>query len=137
MPPLVLLSLVGPAIALHNSETLHRAFPDRFYVSPNLERVVAAGKRAIYGPDGEVDPEVADLYETGDVELTADQVRERVLSALAEEARLMLDDGVVVGPEDIDLGMIMGAGFLGWNGGLTMLLDRTGISEKVTGKKFH
>jgi hypothetical protein len=44
---------------------------------------------------------------------------------------------VVVGPEDIDLGMITGAGFLFWNGGLTMLLDRTGISEKVTGKKFH
>jgi 3-hydroxyacyl-CoA dehydrogenase/enoyl-CoA hydratase/carnithine racemase len=137
MPPLVLLSLVGPAVALHNSETLHRAFPERFYVSPNLQKLVAAGKTAIYGPDGEVDPEVAELYETGDVELTVEQVRERVLSALAEEARLMLDDGVVAGPEDIDLGMIMGAGFPGWNGGLTMLLDRTGISERVNGKKFH
>jgi 3-hydroxyacyl-CoA dehydrogenase/enoyl-CoA hydratase/carnithine racemase len=137
MPPLVLLSLVGPAIALHNSETLHRAFPDRFYVSPNLQKLVAAGKSAVYGPDGDVDPEVAGLYETGDVELSAEEVRERVLSALAEEARLMLDDGVVVGPEDIDLGMIMGAGFQGWNGGLTMLLDRTGISEKVNAKKFH
>ncbi|HEX6875960.1 MAG TPA: 3-hydroxyacyl-CoA dehydrogenase NAD-binding domain-containing protein, partial [Nocardioidaceae bacterium] len=137
MPPLVLLSLVGPAIALHNSETLHRAFPERFYVSSNLEKLVAAGKGSVYGPDGEVDAEVAELYETGDVELTAEEVRERVLSALAEEARLMLDDGVVVGPEEIDLGMIMGAGFQGWNGGLTMLLDRTGISEKVNGQKFH
>jgi 3-hydroxyacyl-CoA dehydrogenase/enoyl-CoA hydratase/carnithine racemase len=137
MPPFVLLSLVGPAIALHNNETLHRAFPDRFYVSPNLEKLVAAGKPALYGPDGKVDPEVAELFETGDVALTADQVRERVLSVLAEEARLMLDDGVVVGPEDIDLGMITGAGFSFWNGGLTMLLDRTGVSEKVNGKKFH
>jgi 3-hydroxyacyl-CoA dehydrogenase/enoyl-CoA hydratase/carnithine racemase len=137
MPPFVLLSLVGPAVALHNNKTLHAAFPDRFYVSPNLEKLVAAGKPAIYGADGEVDPEVAGLFETGDVELTSEQVRERVLSVLAEEARLMLDDGVVVGPEDIDLGMITGAGFLFWNGGLTMLLDRTGISEKVTGKKFH
>ena len=34
MSPFVLLSLVGPAIALHNTETLNRAFPDRFYVSP-------------------------------------------------------------------------------------------------------
>jgi hypothetical protein len=33
--------------------------------------------------------------------------------------------------------MITGAGFSFWNGGLTMLLDRTGISEKVNGKKFH
>ncbi len=137
MPPFVLLSLVGPAVALHNNETLHRAFPDRFYVSPNLEKLVAAGKPALYGPDGEVDPEVAEMFEAGDVELTPAQVRERVLSVLAEEARLMLDDGVVVGPEDIDLGMITGAGFSFWNGGLTMLLDRTGISEKVTGRKFH
>ncbi|HEY0775612.1 MAG TPA: 3-hydroxyacyl-CoA dehydrogenase NAD-binding domain-containing protein [Nocardioidaceae bacterium] len=137
MPPFVLLSLVGPAVALHNNQTLQRAFPDRFYVSPNLEKLVAAGKPAIYGADGEVDPEVAEIFETGDVVLSAEEVRERVLSVLAEEARIMLDDRVVVGPEDIDLGMIMGAGFHGWNGGLTMLLDRTGISEKVTGQKFH
>ena len=137
MPPFVLLSLVGPAVALHNNQTLQRAFPDRFYVSPNLEKLVAAGKPAIYGVDGEVDPEVAEIFETGDVALSAEEVRERVLSVLAEEARIMLDDRVVVGPEDIDLGMIMGAGFHGWNGGLTMLLDRTGISEKVTGQKFH
>ena len=137
MPPFVLLSLVGPAVGLHNNKTLYNAFPDRFYVSPNLEKLVAAGKPGIYGPDGEVDPEVAAMFETGDVELTTEQVRERLLSVLAEEARIMLDEGVVVGPEDIDLGMIMGAGFQSWNGGLTMLLDRTGISEKVTGKKFH
>ena len=33
--------------------------------------------------------------------------------------------------------MITGAGFQFWNGGITKLLDREGISEKVTGKKFH
>ncbi len=137
MPPFVLLSLVGPAIALHNSETLERAFPERFYVSPNLEKLVAAGKPGLYGPDGAVDPEVAAMFESGDVALSADEVRERVLSALAEEARIMLDDGVVAGPEEIDLGMITGAGFSFWNGGLTMLLDRTGVSEKVNGRRFH
>ena len=137
MPPFVLLSLVGPAIALHNNETLHRAFPDRFYVSPNLERLVKAGKTSLYDAEGKVDPEVAAMFETGDTALTGEQVRERALSVLAEEARLMLDDGVVAAPEDIDLGMITGAGFSFWNGGLTMLLDRTGVSEKVTGKTFH
>ena len=33
--------------------------------------------------------------------------------------------------------MITGAGFAFWNGGLTMLLDMSGISEKATGKRFH
>ncbi len=137
MSPFVLLSLVGPAIALHNGETLSKAFPDRFSVSPNLERLVAAGRPGIYGADGALDPEAVGLFETGDVELSAEQVRERVLSALAEETRIMLDDEVVAGPEDIDLAMITGAGYAFWNGGLTKLLDRSGISEKVTGRRFH
>ena len=67
MPPFVLLGLVGPAIALHNTETLHRAFPDRFFVSENLRRVVEAGKTAFYvWPEGRpvVDPEVAALMQT-------------------------------------------------------------------------
>ena len=63
MPPFVLLSLVGPAIALHNNETLHGAFPDRFYVSPALARVVEARKTSYYGPDGALDPEVEALLE--------------------------------------------------------------------------
>lgn len=49
----------------------------------------------------------------------------------------MLDEGVASAPEDIDLAMITGAGFQFWNGGITQLLDREGISEKVTGRKFH
>jgi len=139
MPPFMLLSLVGPAIALHNNETLHGAFPERFYVSANLSRLVAAGKPGTYGADGAIDPEVKELFELPEnpVELTREQVRERVLSVLAEEARLMLEEGVVAAPEDLDLAMIMGAGFSFWNGGITQLLDRTGISEKVNGKKFH
>ena len=135
MPPFMLLSLVGPAIALHNSETLHGAFPDRFYVSPNLAKLVAAGKPGLYGPDGAVDPEVEEMFDkpADPVVLTGEQVRTRALSALAEEAHLMLDEGVVAAPEDLDLAMITGAGFSFWNGGITMLLDRTGASEK----KFH
>ena len=99
MPPFVLLSLVGPAIALHNNETLHGAFPDRFYVSPALERVVAARKASYYGPDGALDPEVEALLEkpAAPVVLEPAEVRTRVLTGLADEARRMLDEGVVGG----------------------------------------
>ncbi len=133
MPPYLLLSLVGPAIALHNVETLHRAFPDRFHVSPALARVVAEGRRSYYTPEGSIDPEIEALLEqpAQPVVLDAPAVRTRVLAGLAEEARLMLDEGVVAAPEDLDLAMITGAGFSFWNGGLTMLLDREGLG------KFH
>jgi 3-hydroxyacyl-CoA dehydrogenase/enoyl-CoA hydratase/carnithine racemase len=141
MPPFVLLGLVGPAIALHNNESLQSAFPERFYVSESLRRLVAAGKPGFYVyPEGKpvLDPEVAALMEaaTDPVVLDSGQVREQAFSALAQEARLMLDEGVVAAPMDIDLAMITGAGFPFWNGGLTPLLDRTGISEKVTGRRF-
>ena len=69
MSPFVLLQLVGPAVALHVAETMHEAFPDRFYVSDNLGRLVAAGKTGVYvweGSTPSVDPEVAELFEQGD-----------------------------------------------------------------------
>ncbi len=138
MPPFMLISLVGPPIALHNSETLAAAFPDRFKASPNLAKVVEAGIGSFYGSDGALDPEILDLFQdpADPVVLTEEQVRERALSALADEIRRMLDEGVVEAPEDIDLAMITGAGFPFWNGGVTPLLDRVGLSVKATGRRF-
>ncbi|CAM3611994.1 3-hydroxyacyl-CoA dehydrogenase NAD-binding domain-containing protein [Nocardioides marinus] len=131
MPPFTLIALVGPAIALHNTETLAAAFPDRFYVSPALERVVAAKKGAYFAPDGSLDPEVEALLEkpAEPKVLAKDEVRRTVLTGLAQEARLMLDEGVVAAAEDLDLAMITGAGFAFWNGGLTMLLEREGLGS--------
>ncbi|MGC5341304.1 3-hydroxyacyl-CoA dehydrogenase NAD-binding domain-containing protein [Streptomyces sp. DT171] len=139
MSPLVLLELVGPAIGLHVSETLNRAFPERFTVSENLAAVVKAGKRGFYVHDSgrpELDPEVIALLKQGDVVLTEDQVRERVLDAVAQEIGLMLDEGVVAEAQDIDLCLITGAGWPFHLGGVTPYLDREGVSERVTGKKF-
>ena len=141
MPPFVLLGLVGPAIAMHNGQTLVKAFPDRFYSSKGLEAMVAAGKQAYYiWPGGvpQVDPEVEALLPKPEnpVVLTAADVRDQVLAALADEAKRMLDEGVAQSPMDLDLAMITGTGFAFWNGGITPLLDRTGIAERVTGARF-
>ncbi len=141
MPPFVLMGLVGPAIALHNNETLVKAFPDRFYVPEGLKAVVGAKKNAYYlweAGKPKLDPAVAELLPKPEhpVVLTPAELREKVLGALAQEARLMLEEGVAQSPMDIDLAMITGAGFQFWNGGLTPLLDRTGVAEQATGKRF-
>ncbi len=139
MTPFVLMSLVGPAVAFHVSEMMREAFPDRFYVSENLKRLVEAKKTAIWSYDGgtqHVDPEVAELFSQGDAPLTSEQVRDRALGALAQEIQLMLDEGVVAQAQDIDLCMIMGAGWPFHLGGITPYLDRTGVSERVNGKRF-
>jgi 3-hydroxyacyl-CoA dehydrogenase/enoyl-CoA hydratase/carnithine racemase len=137
--PFLLLALVGPAVALHVGETLHAAFPDRFAVSGNLRRLVEAGKPGIWtwGAGGqEVDPEVRALFVVGDRPSTEEQVRERALDALAVEARLLLDEGVVAEAADVDLCLLLGAGWPFHLGGITPYLDRTGVSERATGRRF-
>jgi 3-hydroxyacyl-CoA dehydrogenase/enoyl-CoA hydratase/carnithine racemase len=139
MSPFTLLQLVGPAVAYHVSETMHEAYPDRFYVSANLKKIVEAGKTAIWTYDSgtpEIDPEVAELFEQGDAPLSEEQVRDRALTALAQETQLMLDEGVVAEAQDIDLCMLLGAGWPFHLGGITPYLDRSGVSEKVNGKRF-
>lgn len=140
MTPFVLLQLVGPAVALHVAETLHDAYPDRFPVSENLRRLVAAGKPGIWSWNEQgkpfLDDDTAALFEQGSTVLTADEVRERVLSAVADEIRIMLDEGVVAEAQDVDLCMLLGAGWPFHLGGITPYLDRSGVSERATGGRF-
>ncbi|MEU4830806.1 3-hydroxyacyl-CoA dehydrogenase NAD-binding domain-containing protein [Streptosporangium sp. NPDC023615] len=129
MTPFALLQLVGPAVALHVAETMHEAFPDRYGVSENLARLVASGKPGVYAPDFSLDPEAVALFSGGTSPSTAEEVRLRALRALAEEIRLMLAEGVVSAAQDIDLCMILGAGWPFHLGGITPYLDRAGIAE--------
>ncbi|TDC95085.1 3-hydroxyacyl-CoA dehydrogenase [Saccharopolyspora aridisoli] len=140
MSPMVLLQLVGPAVAQHVNGTMNAAFPDRFGISENLQRFVDEGKTAVWTFDESgntvVDPEVAELWKSGDKPSTSEEVRDRALNALAEEIRIMLDEGVVAEAQDIDLCMLLGAGWPFWLGGITPFLDRSGVSEKVNGERF-
>ncbi|MEV1071365.1 3-hydroxyacyl-CoA dehydrogenase NAD-binding domain-containing protein [Micromonospora parva] len=134
MRPLALLQLVGPAVAYHVGGTLHAAYPDRFGVSENLKRIADSGQPIVV--DDQVNEDVAKLLVVGDQPLTTEQVRQNALDALAQEIRLMLDEGVVAEAQDIDLCMILGAGWPFHLGGVTPYLDRTGTSERVTGQRF-
>ena len=140
MSPLMLLQLSGPAVAAHVQDSLHAAFGDRFPVSASLRRIADAGQRTLLTWDDEgrqvLDPKVAALLVQGDRPSTAEQVRDRVLLALAQEARLILDEGVVADAADVDLGLITGAGWPFWLGGITPYLDREGYAERATGRRF-
>lgn len=140
MSPFMLMQLVGPAIALHVAETLHGAFGDRFWVSPNLKAAVEAGKPGMvdWSMEGSatLTEETAAMFTLGDQPCSEEQLRDRVLNALAEEIGLMLAEGVVEAPMDIDLCLILGAGWPFHLGGITPYLDRTGITERVLGQRF-
>ncbi len=136
-----LLGLVGPGVALHVAQTLNATLGDRYKVSPTIERLVKNGVRTFYNKDEHgnlvINPEAAACIEKGDKPSTAEEVRVRALTALAREARMMLDEGVVATPAEIDLCMLLGTGWPLHLGGILPYLDRSGISEAATGQRFH
>ena len=141
MSPFELLGLVGPGVAVHVAETLHANLGPRYRISPTMQAMVKAGVKTFYikNDDGTfgANPAALALIHKGDTPSTAEQVRLRALKALAEEARMMLDEGVVSSPAEIDLCMLMGAGWPMHLGGILPYLDREGISDSVCGQRFH
>ncbi|QSB17168.1 enoyl-CoA hydratase/isomerase family protein [Natronosporangium hydrolyticum] len=136
MRPLRLLELVGTGVTHHIAQIMHDAFPDRFGVSENLARLAESGATTLLTEDGSLDPELVAKLKTGDDPRTGEQVRDRALAALAQEIQLMLDEQVVSDPRDIDLCLILGAGWPFHLGGITPYLDRAGVSERVNGGRF-
>jgi len=141
MSPFQLLDLVGPGVALHVSETLHANLGERYRISPTMAAMVKQGVRNFYvkNEDGSfgANPAAVALIHKGDSPSTSQQVRSRALTALAVEARMMLDEGVVSTPAEIDLCMLMGAGWPMHLGGILPYLDREGISQAACGQRFH
>ena len=140
MSPFTLSAMVGLPVAQHVQESLHAAFGERFAVSQNLQKLVDNGVKSLWAPGPEGKPvipaETLALMSFGTTPSTAEQVLRRTQDALAEEIGLMLSEGVVAGPEDIDLCVILGAGWPMFLGGITPYLDRVGASERVNGKRF-
>jgi 3-hydroxyacyl-CoA dehydrogenase/enoyl-CoA hydratase/carnithine racemase len=141
MTPFTLGAMVGLPVAQHVQESLHAAFGDRFAVSANLRKLIDNGVKSLWAPAAggsqEIPASTLALMSFGTSPSTGDDVLHRVQEALAEEIGLMLDEGVVAGPEDIDLCMILGAGWPMFLGGITPYLDRVGASDRVNGKRFH
>ncbi|MTA98691.1 MAG: 3-hydroxyacyl-CoA dehydrogenase, partial [Actinobacteria bacterium] len=133
MSSLELLGLVGPGVALHVAETLNKNLGPRYKISPTMQRFVKENVRTFYIKDdkgvNQVNPAALALLEKASAPSTADQVRERALKALATEAKMMLDEGVVATPSEIDICMLLGSGWPMHLGGILPYLDREGISE--------
>jgi 3-hydroxyacyl-CoA dehydrogenase len=141
MGPFVLLDLVGLRVGAHVLDTHHAAYPDRFFASENLHKIAEHGAIITRDKAGNVtgfDKGAVEICRsTGATPLSAEDLRIRLENGLAEEIHLMLSEGVVPAAEDIDLGMILGAGWPFQMGGATPYLDRVGASQRAWGDTFH
>jgi 3-hydroxyacyl-CoA dehydrogenase len=140
MTPFQLLELVGLKVGAHVLDTHHKAFPDRFFESANLHKLAELGhifERDAKGKVKGIDPKAREIVSGGTTPMTAKELQTRLEDGLADEIHRMLQDDVVAATEDIDLCVILGAGYPFQMGGVTPYLDRVGASERVFGDTFH
>jgi len=140
MTPFELLELVGLKVGAHVLDTHHAAFPDRFFESDNLHKLADYGKVFERDSKGKIkgyDPKAVAIVKGGTAPMTGDELRARIEDGLADEIHRMLDEKVVAAAEDIDLCLILGAGYPFWDGGITPYLDRVGASERIFHDTFH
>jgi 3-hydroxyacyl-CoA dehydrogenase / enoyl-CoA hydratase / 3-hydroxybutyryl-CoA epimerase len=142
MGPLRLLDEVGLDVAADVGETLCRAFPDRMHTPGVFAQLLAANikgkktERGFYeyqnGRVAGVNRFATDLREADDkASLTRDQLQERMVFLMINEAARCLEERVVEDPRDVDFAMIMGTGFAPFRGGPLRYADSVGIA-KVT-----
>ncbi|NYF16163.1 3-hydroxyacyl-CoA dehydrogenase/enoyl-CoA hydratase/carnithine racemase [Microbacterium sp. AK009] len=142
MGPFQLIDLVGWKVAAHVQDTMVRAFPDRFYANENFHALAELSEVVEKDKSGRVTgftkaAEKVLRGHVGDSPASADTILTRVQDGLAQEIRIMLDENVVPAVEDIDLCLILGAGWPFIDGGASPYLDREGASQRVFGDTFH
>ncbi|MDT0181361.1 3-hydroxyacyl-CoA dehydrogenase NAD-binding domain-containing protein [Microbacterium sp. ARD31] len=142
MGPFQLIDLVGWKVAAHVQDTMATAFPDRFYANDNFHRLAELDQVVEKDKGGRVTgwtkaAEKVLKSQVGRSPASAEEILRRVQDGLAHEIRIMLDEGVVPEVEDVDLCLILGAGWPFIDGGASPYLDREGASERVFGATFH
>ena len=120
MAPSVLLQMVGPRVANHVLERMHDVFPDRFPLSPALAAIAEGDEPLVLE----------------NAPRTRAQVVDDVLEAVADEIHQLLEEGVVDEAADVDTGLLLGAGWPFFLGGITKHLDQIGLSERLFGHAF-
>jgi 3-hydroxyacyl-CoA dehydrogenase/enoyl-CoA hydratase/carnithine racemase len=137
MGPFELFDLVGLGVTLHVAVSLAESLGPRFVVDENL-RMLGAGDVERVLVDGAVDPTVLERLTvvSEPVPWEASAIQRTATDAVADEIGRMLDERVVDDPRDIDLAMLLGAGWPTFNGGVCHWLDHTGVAERVLGRRL-
>ncbi|MFN2443719.1 MAG: 3-hydroxyacyl-CoA dehydrogenase NAD-binding domain-containing protein [Thermoanaerobaculia bacterium] len=136
--PLALLDEVGIDVAGKAALVMGEAFGDRMPPSPLVEKLLADkrfGKkngRGVYqwkeGKRGDPDPAVYPLLGVSSPRAgSSDDMVDRMVFVMINEASRILEEGVAASAADVDLAMIMGTGFPPFRGGLVRYADRIGV----------
>ncbi len=158
MGPITLHDLVGLNTSMHAGHVINTAFADRAAPTRILEELVAAGR---LGPDtgagfysyakgsrGVDDPSLEKILakvRTSQRQISNEEITDRLFLPMLNEASLVLSEGIVREPGDVDMGLILGIGFPAFRGGILRWADSLGMAkvlEKLKpyeqlGPRFH
>ena len=142
--PITLLDEVGIDIGGHVGKTMAESFGARMAPSDALRKVVEAGrtgrkgKSGFYrydekGEKGAVDETVYGIIgKTHRADIPANEITERCVLAMVNEAVLCLEEGILRSARDGDIGAVFGLGFPPFRGGPFRYIDDVGAATVVT-----
>ncbi len=140
MGPFALLDQIGLDVADKVTHVVEQDFGDRLPRQATLGRLVERGdlgKKSgrgffVYGSGRErpVSPAAAAAAGSPTRRVyAADDMLDRLLLPMVNEAARCLEEGIVTRPLDVDLGMVMGTGFPPFRGGLLRYADARGVED--------
>ncbi|MFT4995138.1 MAG: 3-hydroxyacyl-CoA dehydrogenase/enoyl-CoA hydratase/3-hydroxybutyryl-CoA epimerase [Paraglaciecola sp.] len=141
--PVKLLDEVGIDVGTKISPILVAQFGERFKSATGLDKVLAddrkgkKNKRGFYNYQGkksgrEVDESIYTLLGINPVsKMSPEQIAERCVLLMLNEAAMCLDEGVIRNARDGDIGAIFGIGFPPFLGGPFRYMDSLGLSHVV------
>ncbi len=146
MGPFRLLDEVGLDVARHVAAILYEAFGDRMMPAPIMlklgetARLGRKGGLGFYryeagkemGVDESIYDELADDASPEPRTFAADEIRDRCILVMVNEAARALEDAIVEDPGAVDLALITGTGFPPFRGGLLRFADAIGLRNVVT-----
>lgn len=142
MGPVTLNDMVGLDTSLYAGRVVNTAFADRAAASKILDELVAAGRlgqksgAGFYsyakGSRGADDPAFTTLLDRcrrGKRDFTQEEITDRLFLPMLVEASMVLEEGIVREPADVDMGLILGVGFPPFHGGILRWADTQGLPK--------
>lgn len=147
MGPLALTDLVGLDVAQHVATNMHAAYGERMLPAPlwaALKEVAAAEPNAAKslligkGSNKKLNPAVRraidKVRQSGTFSIpggtpTREELTQRMIYPIINEAARCLDEGIVAKSEDIDLAMVFGTGFAPFRGGPMRYAESLGFAN--------
>ena len=142
MGPLRLVDEVGLDVALHVATTLADSFNRRMRIPDCLGKMNGQGMMGrkngkgfyLHEKSKNIRPNPQALEFVRDKTARAlprEELQERMVFLMANEAARCLEEGVVTDPADVDFAMVMGTGFAPFRGGPLRHTDAIGVARLV------